>query len=272
MLAFAHIQKTAGTTLKHILRRSFGPHHCDVLVWPREPRGRIATPDDLRRTRWIYPRLASISGHPIVPFGPLSEACRDLRFYTFLREPLARAVSHYVDFKTRGEDTSLKEYLRHSDRNNWQCRKLCGRASADEAAEVLHPRVFFVGLVEHFDESLVLLRHFADDVRLDIRYRRANTSRKPALNKQLLEDVDSRNLLSEANDEDLKLYRHVVEHVYPRQQVEYGPHLAQHVADLRDANRTYRPRSNLLGTAVRLCLYKPLLPLCSRGAQPAEAA
>ncbi len=272
MLAFVHIQKTAGTTLKHILRRSFGANHCDVLVWSGESRGRTVTPEDLRRTRWIYPRLASISGHPVAPYGSLPEALPELRFYTMLREPLARSISHYVDYKTRGADISLKEYLLVTRRSNWQCRKLCGSENADAAIEVLRKRIFFVGLLENFDESLVMLRHFADDVRLDIRYRRENKSRKPSLNKQLLADPANRQLLTESNAEDLKLYRHVVDELYPRQTAEYGPHLTQHVADLRDANRTFRPRPHLLGTAVRLFLYKPLLPLCSRGIETAKAA
>ena len=33
LLVFVHINKTAGTTLRFILRSSYGARHCDVEPW-----------------------------------------------------------------------------------------------------------------------------------------------------------------------------------------------------------------------------------------------
>jgi hypothetical protein len=33
LLVFVHINKTAGTTLRYILRSSYGSRHCDVEPW-----------------------------------------------------------------------------------------------------------------------------------------------------------------------------------------------------------------------------------------------
>ena len=33
LLVFVHINKTAGTTLRYILRSSYGARHCDVEPW-----------------------------------------------------------------------------------------------------------------------------------------------------------------------------------------------------------------------------------------------
>ena len=33
VLVFIHINKTAGTTLRYILRSSYGTRHCDVEPW-----------------------------------------------------------------------------------------------------------------------------------------------------------------------------------------------------------------------------------------------
>jgi hypothetical protein len=273
MLAFVHINKTGGTTLKHILRQSFGAAHCDMRLWPKEPRERIKypprrliTPADLRRTRMIYPRLRSISGHPVAPFGDLAEAHSEIRFWTFLREPLARAVSHYIQIAVRGGvESTFDEYL-HSEQNNWHCRKLCGVPCADEAIRIVRQRLCFVGLLEHFDESLVMLRHFGREPKMDLRYQIRNTTCDPSLKRKLLEDPSTRKMLAAANREDLQLYEFVRSEIYLRQVKQYGPGLAQGVAELREANKTYRPTVQLWDSVKRHVIYRPLLPWCSRGA------
>jgi len=72
LYAFAHIDKTAGRTVRAVLRRSFGAGHCEIRTpYARRPADRndrsvFVTGDDLRRVRRIYRGLRGIAGHNFV--------------------------------------------------------------------------------------------------------------------------------------------------------------------------------------------------------------
>ena len=75
VLVFIHINKTAGTTLRYILRSSYGARHCDVEPVARaRGRTRRFSTSDLAARPPFYPRLASIAGHRISGHTDLEEA------------------------------------------------------------------------------------------------------------------------------------------------------------------------------------------------------
>ena len=96
MYAYVHIEKTGGTTLHSILRRSFGTRHCDIRLplSKRTDDHRDFRPHvdaaDLRRARRLYRKLSGISGHIVRAYADLHEECPEIQFFTFLREPLAQ--------------------------------------------------------------------------------------------------------------------------------------------------------------------------------------
>ena len=274
MLALIHIEKTAGTTITYILRQSFGTRHCDVLPWKRSfSHGDVFSAEDLRRTRWLYPRLESIAGHTVKPFGDLQHAHVDVRFYTFLREPLARCVSHYQhQIQRMGKSLSFKEWIRDERYRNFQVRKLAGNEDGDRAIRTLDETVRFVGLLERFNESLVMLRKRFPDAPLKIGYQRRNVAADSAIKDRLLNDPAVRPLLVDANREDLKLYQFVTERLYPRQAREYGDSLE---ADVAHFEATHRPPPAfprlMLNTIKRRLVYRPVRAAfvrCCKG--PAE--
>lgn len=89
MLAYIHIQKTAGQTVRAILRKNFGTRHCDLPVNPSQINSRA-----IAWIRRCYPKLEVLSGHAVGPVGVL-ELYENARVFTVLREPVARAISHY---------------------------------------------------------------------------------------------------------------------------------------------------------------------------------
>uniref|UniRef100_UPI0035697D39 sulfotransferase family 2 domain-containing protein n=1 Tax=Pontiella sp. TaxID=2837462 RepID=UPI0035697D39 len=175
IIAFAHIPKTAGTTLISILRRSYGWRHFD-----RPGFYRPLTADDLKQIRKVYRGLASIAGHTIQPHTDLHEQ-HPIRYYTFLRDPAKRLVSEFKFYLRRSAyDGNVHENLEASwntwlpTRSNYQCRYLSNEESAEKALEIIQDRIPFIGLLERFDESLLLFRKWADDPRLDIHYTTLN--------------------------------------------------------------------------------------------------
>jgi len=265
MLAFVHIEKTAGTSMTRILQRSFGGRFCVAEAWRTGDRCFSAA--DYRRLRWIYPRLRALSGHWITPWSDLRDEIPDLRFFTFLRDPLERCASHYQHQVQRmGKSMPLAEWIRIGKYRNFQTVKLAGSDDVTEAVRRLGAADFvLVGLAERFDESLVLLRRAVRPEVLHIEYRAENVAADSGIKRELLEDPASRSLLEDANRADLELYRHVRDRIYPRQVEAYGPDLAADVAAFRGANRVpgWDLRTRLAELRRRM-LYKPLLLLNRR--------
>ncbi len=226
---------------------------------------------DLRRLSIVYRQLVSIAGHYVVPYSDLCHARPDLRFYTFCREPLARMASHYQSLvQKRPMADDFFAWIKTGEYWNCQTERLAGCQDADAAIEMLEDKVRFVGLTEHFNESLVMFRRWSDEPQIDIRYVSHNVASDNSIKRRLLADPASRDALTAANQEDLKLYDHVVREIYPRQRQAYGASLADDVAEFEAFNDGTAPMVPMFGTFVRNCVYKPLMPLTTRGQLPAR--
>ncbi|MDP6717754.1 MAG: hypothetical protein QGF59_03830 [Pirellulaceae bacterium] len=142
---------------------------------------------------------------------------------------------------------------------NYQARFLTGTEDADAAIEMLQTKVGFVGLVEQFNESLVLLKSWSDQRQLKIRYRSRNIAEDNQIKRQILDDAKQCQAVIDHNQEDIKLYRYVCEEIYPRQLADYGPRLQTDVSRLEASLPAPRQvsLSIALSNAHRWFLYKP---------------
>jgi hypothetical protein len=250
--AFVHIMKTAGQTVRAILRKNFGPRHCDFLV------NEEARADDWKWARKCYPRLESIGGHSVMPRGEFDRIFSGARYFTFLRDPIKRCLSHYQFLIDCG--CSIDDFANWIPSHaNYQCKILCGEEHAEHAIEILESKVKLVGLVERFDESLLLWKRWVGDPKIDVTYRSVNVAKSNRIKQQLLSVPRNRELLEECHNEDLKLHRHVVEEIYPRQQREYGEALADDLRSFQEslATATNWSWNSLLGQAKRNLIFRP---------------
>jgi hypothetical protein len=137
LLAFCHIEKAAGTSLTHILRRIFFLRYADVR--PMKSRsGRFFTSQDLDVAKRMNPFLRGIGGHSVVPHGDLVSHSHELRFITQLRDPVARAASHFRYRVNRMKiDENWSTFLRHPVSQNFQVKKIAGCEDLDLAKEYL---------------------------------------------------------------------------------------------------------------------------------------
>lgn len=266
MYAFIHIPKTAGSCLRHMLRRSFGPAHLDIKapLAKRASHDWIA-PDDLRRARRVYPNLAGICGHRVTCLTGLHEAEPDLRYFTFLREPLARFVSHFHHACRRQPEPPVpSDFLAFCDdphQRNVQCRWLGGEPDADPALDHLTRHISFVGLTERFDLSVILFRDWLgrDDFEAVYQPRNRRPNRLPF---DPLADPTLRAAAEDANAADLVLYDRVSNDLFPAQVRACGRDPEPEVQAMQERNRALTSwREPLAGRLKRNWVYKPLLHL-----------
>ncbi len=148
-----HIPKTAGTTLRSALRSRFGN------------RLQEAYEDHPDLTRIEAPQC--IHGHDVFTmFGAEIARHPNTKWITFLREPLAVAISLYFhcrrtlgpeDFKDRG----LVHWLTHSEEYRWPDPPCYGHDQYQlqwvRDCERSFEQFDFVGITEQFDESILIL-------------------------------------------------------------------------------------------------------------------
>lgn len=260
ILAFSHVPKAAGTTTVSILRQSFGTRHCDLRTAKVDggPYNGVAGQADLVRARRFYRRLQSLAGHSVRPYGDLFDGRDDIWCFTFLRDPWERYLSHFCHAVRRGAvSADFEKWLEIERFHNRQTVQIAGVPDAEAAIENLRRNVRFVGLVERFDESLVLLQA-ACPLPLDICYRRRNSGGSLGLKRELQAETKFRAAAMEVNREDMRLYRYATDVVFPRQMQRMGAGLATELAAFRQANRR-RPvgRPKIAASVIRHFLYRP---------------
>jgi hypothetical protein len=190
-----HLFKNAGSTIDWALRRCFG----SAFVEQRDPRARGS--DFVLATLRANPAVSAISTHL---FRPPLPAIADKRVFTLMmfRDPLERAVSIY-HFNQRRRDRddrcataarsmSLREYIVWSMQPgisstlcNFHIIKCHEEAFNDplavgvehfETAKRYIASVPLVGLVDRFDDSMVLFEHMLRDTfpSIDLSYVKQN--------------------------------------------------------------------------------------------------
>lgn len=189
LVAFVHIPKTAGTTLNSILDREYSPHEAYEIMMRgmslRMPKRRVIPKRmvSLGKVRRLRSALNCqrpvrlIRGHFDLSLGKLLPP--DTQFFTLLRDPVERAISHYYHYRRQTADpihplamrATLTEWVSTCglvEMDNGQTRRLAGgmnlpygrvtQQMLDRAKANLAKYFAVVGLTERFEESLILFR------------------------------------------------------------------------------------------------------------------
>lgn len=209
MIVFSHIPKTAGTSLKYILRNNFGVKHIDAIKTQRSP----YTDKDLRFAKKIFHNPQAITGHNVV--DPLSNfAGTDDQLITILREPVSRCASHYQDNVLRSNLTaSFEEWISNEENQDLSVKIIAGSLDVEKAKRLLREAYTFTGITEHFNDSVRLLKlQLKKPLNLD--YRRLITARNNEIKHRLLGDDASLKLLKKYNARDTELYDYALNEIF----------------------------------------------------------
>jgi len=267
MLVFIHINKTAGRSVRYILRSSFGFRHCEVEPWHAPWTAPPFSTHDLQRLRRVYPNLESIAGHRVTGYVDLQENGTEFKYFTFMRDPLKTCASRFqYNVQYRGKKHLVfEEWIQKDWTRNAQTKMIAGVPDANEAIRVIQDKNIFVGLTERFDESMVMLKALVAK-NLNISYRRVNVALNNTIAESLLLNESTRQMLIDANQADLALYDFVKKELYSAYQREYGPSLEADVTHYRQTwDNNFNTWNLTLSRLKQYMLYKPLLYLYRRG-------
>ena len=266
MLVFIHLNKTGGSTVNHILRSSYGMGHCSVQPWHSEWNGPPFSNADLQRLRKLYPNLKSISGHRVVGYEDLKSKDQDLRYFTIMRDPVKASASSFQHKKQiSGKSASFEEWIQEDWTHNRQTKMIAGVEDVNEAVRIIEKKKIFVGLTEHFDESMILLKYLvARD--LSISYRWVNVAPSSSIAQNLLTSKRNLKILEEANQLDLELWNYIRTEIFPAYRKEYGPALGAALERFKQAKPGRFNERKVAASRLKVhLLYRPLLFLSRKG-------
>lgn len=265
MLAFVHIEKAAGTTIYYILRAAFGLRHLDVKTWNKKRDTLNA--EDLKKYFILNPFVLSIAGHSIRPYSDLEKICPNINYFTFVKQPIERYISHYrYRVNEMNFNWSFAEYLKMDEFKNFQVKKIAGSSDLEKAKEYL-TNFLFVGIAEKFDLSLVLLRKkiisllaylgYANDFNIDYFPRNISSSRKHEKCETDL-CLYSQEIL-ENNKIDMELYRWISEILFEKEKLKYDGNLTAELENFvkTKENPNIRKGNLLLNRLIRNILFRP---------------
>jgi hypothetical protein len=256
-LAFIHIEKSAGTTFIHLLRKNYFLSYMDVR--PLHPKsGRIFNSGDLAAYLRINPMLRCFGGHAVVPYSGLEDAFPNIRYITILRDPAKRYISQFTHLVRDNKATNnFIKFAERQDLHNFQTKKLDPAGDPDRAFMTLKNQILNVGLVEEMDTFLLRLRNVLGSDKFDPHYQIKN---KAVYNDSSKKIYDTHyDLISKINEKDILLYSRVKNELIPKLNDAYGPDLGRDLESFKKTNiRTRTSVRNFIDYFVRKLYYDPV--------------
>lgn len=217
-VVFLHIEKAAGSTVHDIMYANFFPYYVATPV--RYVRGRDNQQESLRSSQLdvIFrstPGLKAAGGHSLRCYDSKNDS--GCVYFTFLRDPISRYLSHYFyQSEVMGVERNFEEFLDDTVFSDFMCKKISGKGCADAAIKIIEEKGVFPCLVEHFDESLKRLESLFSEKGIHksfkAGYQIANSRKsRGAEGKKRLDEMRSKHFESilENNKEDVRLYDYV---------------------------------------------------------------
>ncbi len=276
LLVFLHLAKTGGRTLDTVFRNTYGAGYVQAEAWrATRPMGWgdgefiIPTyePDDVRRLLRLCPWARAIGGHPLTLWSGAHEV-RPVRYVAFLREPVSRGISHYqYHVNTNPDPLGWDAWCDWREHHNHQARYFDRAGDSAAAIAAIQQHGVFVGLLERFEESLLLLQKLVAP-ELHPAYLRRNTAESNDVARELRSDPDRCARIRDMYAADIPLYDWVRNELWPGYEHAYGPGLAEDARSLAaDPASGFRRWPDRAGRALHRFWVEPAVERARRGGE-----
>lgn len=253
---FIHIPKTAGRTLESILEKQYSKQSIyNIYGYGNSIKNNVEVLKNLSNQQKHNIKL--IKSH--YQFGLHQFLPQSTVYLTFLRNPIKRILSHYAYVSKdkyhplyniiHEQKMGVKEYVSSGisiELNNGQTRLISGQEHdykfgqtpkhlLDKAIENIEKNSIFVGLVENFNKSLILMKYTLNYG--DIRY----VSRNVAKQKKSISPIsqDTIEIIQKYNELDIQLYNYAQQRL--NQLIDQNQTLLEHeLPKFRYQNQQYQ--------------------------------
>ena len=209
-IIFLHLPKNAGTTMKSILKKKYSKEEVYQIEYNKDGVWNLNEFKELPQNERENIKL--LSGH--FNFGLHEYFSTPSLYISMMRHPVERTISFYNYVKRQKSHRLLDavknkslidcvKEVRDFDVVNGQSRKLSGtddeNLMLDKALANIEQHFCFVGIQEHFEESMILLN---EKLKLKVRYLSKLNSAgfKPHIDHELIKEIEK------TNQVDMKLY------------------------------------------------------------------
>lgn len=269
-ICFIHIEKCGGITLHHLIQNNF-PLYVNLrswYYWSNEP-GKYFKESDFKKTLNFFPFIQGIGGHTTRTYGGYNNIINRKIFYlTFLREPISRYISH-INYQRQvmGINWTLDDFLSDERFDNYQTVRLTGESDVLKAKQILTDQIDFVGIVEHFDKSLLLLNSKYPTLFREVNYSRKNTTeiKENTISFKNLNEIQKQRVI-ENNKLDIELYNYCSKNIFNKYLEGYVGDIEQDLLKFKSDNKNYSypPIRSKLNFLYRNCMRYIAQPILNK--------
>lgn len=258
-LVFVHIEKAAGSSVHELMYANFFPYYvASPLRYTKfnDNHSDFVSDRELDLVFKVTPKLVAAGGHSLRAYESIDDSryC----FFTFLRDPIKRYLSHYFYQNEVMElEWDLQDFLQNEYFHDFMCKKICGEADAEKAISIITHENFCVCLVERYEESLNKLKKYIESnikigsfhtysEKVNSRIDRRNAAEEGELISGYMDTI------RQNNSEDLKLYQYALDKFDFEEETKAG----EHQFDSNNRKKWFRLKVKL-GKILRRFWFRP---------------
>lgn len=225
IIAFSQVTRCGGVTINSLLQGYYGLRHFD-LVGNFLNNEMTYTEKDLFYDMKIHPFARSFAGHfssnlDIAKIGRINN--KEIDFYTMLRDPIDRVFSKYrfqVDRYNLPND--FIAWFKKYHVPNGMVHHFTGSDNLELAKDILMNKYKAVGILERFDESLLIFKKKLSLDGMDLNYKVKNDTIKLKSEKHRIVKSEFEDLVMSSNLKDRELYNFVLTNIWNEQIRDYN--------------------------------------------------
>jgi hypothetical protein len=225
IIAFSQVTRCGGVTINALLQSYFGLKHFDLVGEFLNNQMTYAEKDLLFDLK-IHPFSHSFAGHfsshlNIDNISKINN--KSVMFYTMLRNPIDRVFSKYrFQVNRYNLPNDFNAWFKKYHIPNGMINHFVGSDNLELAKEILTHKYTAVGILEKFDESLLIFKKKLSLEGMNLNYKIKNDTIKLKSDEQKKIEDKYREMVISSNINDLKLYEYVLNTIWKEQVKDYN--------------------------------------------------